>query len=129
MADELSLSFPAGLVEVIAERAAELVLSRLGRASGGESPFLTVPEAAVFARCKRQRIDDLLSARRLTRYKDGGRTLILTERARGALAGDQRSGCQAMSSACDRQLCPRAAWDERPSRASVGHVTNATRLS
>ena len=40
------------------------------------SPFLTVVEAAEFLRCKRQRIDDLLSQRRLTRHKDGRRTLV-----------------------------------------------------
>src|SRR4051794_20464214 len=41
------------------------------------SPYMTVPEAAEWLRCKRQRVDDLLSARRLTRYKDGRRTLVL----------------------------------------------------
>jgi excisionase family DNA binding protein len=38
--------------------------------------FLTIPEAAELMRCSRQRIDDLLSARRLPRIKDGARTLI-----------------------------------------------------
>ena len=37
---------------------------------------MTVAEAAAYARCKRQRMYDLLSSRRLTRYKDGARTLI-----------------------------------------------------
>jgi excisionase family DNA binding protein len=37
---------------------------------------MTIVEAAAYARCKRQRIDDLLSMRRLTRHKDGRRTLI-----------------------------------------------------
>jgi excisionase family DNA binding protein len=41
-----------------------------------ESPYLTIPEAAVYLRCKRQRVDDLLSQRRLTRFKDGARTLV-----------------------------------------------------
>jgi excisionase family DNA binding protein len=40
------------------------------------SPFLTIPEAAAHLRCKRQRIDDLLSQRRLSRVKDGTRTLV-----------------------------------------------------
>ncbi|MCW2921586.1 MAG: hypothetical protein JWL76_1460 [Thermoleophilia bacterium] len=40
------------------------------------SPFLTVPEAATFLRCKPQRVYDLLSARTLGRYKDGTRTLL-----------------------------------------------------
>jgi excisionase family DNA binding protein len=41
-----------------------------------QSEFLTIPEAAELMRCKRQRIDDLLSAGRLERVKDGSRTLI-----------------------------------------------------
>ena len=40
------------------------------------SKFLTVVEAAAYLRCDRQRIDDLLSSRRLDRVKDGARTLI-----------------------------------------------------
>jgi excisionase family DNA binding protein len=38
--------------------------------------FLTVEEAALLLRCKRQRVYDLLSARRLQRVKDGSRTLL-----------------------------------------------------
>jgi hypothetical protein len=69
-----------------------------------DSPFMTIPEAALYLGCgyrdcdgyrkqpcdgddcgrcggtgqvvNRQRVDDLLSARRLERVKDGGRTLI-----------------------------------------------------
>jgi excisionase family DNA binding protein len=41
------------------------------------SPYLTIPEAADYLRCRRQRIDDLLSQRRLTRVKEGSRTLVL----------------------------------------------------
>jgi excisionase family DNA binding protein len=54
-----------------------IVLERLGAAAHpSRSPFLTVAEAADYLRAKRQRVDDLLSARRLTRYKDGRRTLV-----------------------------------------------------
>jgi excisionase family DNA binding protein len=74
---ELALALPPDLVEAIAERAAELVREKLAQQAGAVSPYLTIPEAAAYARCKRQRIDDLLSARRLTRYKDGRRTLVL----------------------------------------------------
>ncbi len=42
-----------------------------------DSTYLTIPEAAEWLRCKRQRVDDLLSSRRLTRYKEGARTLVL----------------------------------------------------
>jgi excisionase family DNA binding protein len=41
-----------------------------------QSPYMTIPEAAALLRCKRQRIDDLLSQGRLARYKDGSRTLV-----------------------------------------------------
>jgi excisionase family DNA binding protein len=40
------------------------------------SPYLTIPEAAELLRCSRQRVDDLLSQRRLRRFKDGSRTLV-----------------------------------------------------
>lgn len=39
-------------------------------------PLLTIPEAAELLRCKRGRVDDLLSQGRLTRVKDGRRTLL-----------------------------------------------------
>jgi excisionase family DNA binding protein len=41
-----------------------------------EPDFYTIPEAAEFLCSKRQRVDDLLSAGKLTRYKDGARTLV-----------------------------------------------------
>jgi excisionase family DNA binding protein len=40
------------------------------------SPYLTVLEAAELLRCRRQRVDDLLSQCRLSRFKDGSRTLL-----------------------------------------------------
>jgi excisionase family DNA binding protein len=61
-------------VEAIAERAAELVLERLP--SPPTSEFLNVHEAAELIRAKPQRVYDLLSAGKLTRYKDGSRTLV-----------------------------------------------------
>ena len=73
----LTLELPAELVEAAAERAAAIVLQRLEQEhTAAQSPFMTVAEAAAYARCKPQRIYDLLSSRRLTRHKDGARTLI-----------------------------------------------------
>jgi len=43
------------------------------------SPYMTIPEAAEYLRCRRQRIDDLLSSGRLTRIKEGRRTLVLRQ--------------------------------------------------
>ena len=76
-----SIAFPAELVEAIAERAAQIAVEKLlgesrERDRAG-SPYLTVPQAAEYLGCKsRQRVDDLLSSRRLTRFKDGRRTLV-----------------------------------------------------
>jgi excisionase family DNA binding protein len=39
-------------------------------------PLATVPEVAAYMACRRQRVDDLLTRGRLTRVKDGGRTLV-----------------------------------------------------
>ena len=41
--------------------------------------MLTVKQAAALIGAKPQRIYDLLSQRRLTRYKEGGRTLVSRE--------------------------------------------------
>jgi excisionase family DNA binding protein len=64
----------------------EAALAALATAIGGQpkglgsgsapSPLMSIAEAATYLRCKRQRVDDLLSQRRLTRIKDGRRTLI-----------------------------------------------------
>jgi excisionase family DNA binding protein len=43
------------------------------------SPYMTIREAAAYLRCSRQRVDDLLSQRRLRRHKDGARTLVRRE--------------------------------------------------
>jgi len=62
-------------VRRIAGMTAALLRSE-ARSGSRESPYLTIDEAAVYLRCRRQRIDDLLSQRRLSRIKDGARTLI-----------------------------------------------------
>jgi len=63
--------------EAVAERAAQLVLERLELPTPRESSeFLTIVEAAELIRSKRQRVDDLLSAGKLRRFKDGSRTLL-----------------------------------------------------
>ena len=60
----------------LADRVAELE-ARLARvAMQSQSPYLTVIEAAELLRCKRKRVDDLLSQRRLSRHKNGSRTLV-----------------------------------------------------
>lgn len=73
---KLAVELPADALEQIAERAAEIVLERLGDAGGIESPYLTVDEAADFLRCKKQRVYELRSSGRLTAFNDGGRALV-----------------------------------------------------
>jgi excisionase family DNA binding protein len=76
--DFLSPNVREALQELIEQSVEEAVERRLGerQASVGRSPLMTVPEAAELLRCSRQRVDDLLSQRRLTRFKDGRRTLV-----------------------------------------------------
>ena len=75
----MSATFPPELLEplaqAIAERAAELALERLP-APASLPEYLTVEEAADYMRCRRQRVYDLLSSRRLPRHKDGRRVLL-----------------------------------------------------
>jgi excisionase family DNA binding protein len=74
---KFSIPIPAELVDEIAERAAELVLERLEpEQPTAPGPYLTIAEAAELLRCRRQRVYDLLSARRLQRFKDGSRVLV-----------------------------------------------------
>lgn len=51
---------------------------------------MTIPEAAEYLRCSRQRVADLLSQRKLTRYKDGGRTLVTRAEVAEWLNGVER---------------------------------------
>lgn len=60
----------------LARRVAELEQRLAATSPDQRSPYLTILEAAQLLRCKRQRVDDLLSQRRLSRYKDGSRTLV-----------------------------------------------------
>lgn len=74
---EFALILPPECIDAIADRVAALVLAGLKPdGSASQSPYLTIPEAAEYLRCSRQRVDDLLSQRRLTRHKDGSRTLV-----------------------------------------------------
>jgi excisionase family DNA binding protein len=77
--DRLLAALSPELVEALDELVDERVRDRfddLAGASGSASPWLSIVEAAELLRCKRQRVDDLLSQGRLARYKDGSRTLV-----------------------------------------------------
>lgn len=79
--DRLLAALSPDLVEAIEQLVAERVHEELAATpphteTATPSPYMTVREAAAYLRCSRQRVDDLLSQRRLTRHKDGRRTLI-----------------------------------------------------
>jgi excisionase family DNA binding protein len=68
------LEIPPEVLEAIARRAAELVLEHRG--GGDARELLTVPEAAEYLRCSRQRIYELRSSGRLPKTSEGGRALV-----------------------------------------------------
>jgi excisionase family DNA binding protein len=76
----LTLQLPPEVLASLREQLKAEVLAELRALSSLEgsasSPWLTVEEAANRLRCKRQRIYDLLSQRKLSRHKEGGRTLV-----------------------------------------------------
>lgn len=74
-----SIVLPPEVIERLVAEVTAQVLSELQAAAEQptRSPYMTIPEAATFLRCQRHRIDDLLSQRRLTRVKEGSRTLLL----------------------------------------------------
>jgi len=65
-------------IEALVDARVEAKLAEQARANAKQptSEFMTIPEAAELLRCKRGRVDDLLSAGRIPRVKEGARTLI-----------------------------------------------------
>lgn len=73
----ISVVVPDSLIDEIAAIAAHIVVARLDiTGETGIPTLMTVTEAADYLRCKPQRIYDLVSSRRIPRFKDGSRTLI-----------------------------------------------------
>jgi excisionase family DNA binding protein len=70
----LRVELPADALDAIAARVAEVVVAQI---AATKSELMTVDEAAEFLCCERQRVYDLLSSGRLTRRKDGSRTLLI----------------------------------------------------
>lgn len=61
---------------LLGSEALATVAAAVRPAAPAPPPYVTIPEAAELLHCKRQGVDDLLSQRRLSRYKDGSRTLV-----------------------------------------------------
>lgn len=74
---QVSLVIPSAALEMLADRLEPFLRNRLCvQAKAEVTEFLTVDEAAALLRCRRGRIYDLVSSRRLPRLKDGSRVLI-----------------------------------------------------
>ena len=67
---------PEALQEFVELVAARVVAELRRQETSPPNPYMSVAEAAVYLRCTRQRVDDLLSSGRLTRVKEGRRTLV-----------------------------------------------------
>jgi excisionase family DNA binding protein len=71
--EQLIAAVADSLAPRLADELAPRIADELERRA---APFLTVDEVAAYLRCDRQRIYDLCSSNRLTRYKDGSRVLV-----------------------------------------------------
>ena len=72
----LTVEIPPDQLAQLAVRVSELMADR-DTGPEARSPYLTVAEAADYLRWSSEQIHALLTQRRLTRHKDGGRTLVL----------------------------------------------------
>lgn len=87
MTPTVAIALPPEALEAIAQRVAEILEGRQPAAPTA-SPYLTITQAAAYIGAKdRQRIDDLLSQRKLTRLKDGRRTLVSRAELESYLVG------------------------------------------
>jgi excisionase family DNA binding protein len=86
------LHLPEGVIEAVAQRAAELVAERMNLvAAPAPSRWLTVEQAAAHIAAPKQRIYDLRSAGRLSDHREGGRALVDRDEL-DALIVAERSG-------------------------------------
>ncbi len=83
----ITIELPPEAMQELIEAVVARVLAELEPSS---SEYVTPAEAADLLRCGRQRIYDLTSAGRLSRYAEGGRTLLRREEVRGLVACDRR---------------------------------------
>lgn len=88
--EEVVLRIPSVVIEQVAEQVRALLSPEL-RNQRVESPYLSINEAADYLRTSRQRIYDLLSSGRLTRFKDGSRVLLSRDEIDTYLAGTRQS--------------------------------------
>jgi len=114
----LTVALEALELERIARRAAEIAVGMLASAPAPASPYLSIPEAAAFLRARRQRVDDLLSQGRLTRVKDGARTLVRRAELEAYLRGEP-TGRRAGARGAPRQ--GESGWGSASPGYPLGH--------
>jgi excisionase family DNA binding protein len=73
---QLALSLPPDVVELIAERAAEILAERQVTTASAASPWLSTAGAAEYMACTTGRVHDLVAARVLRPRRDGRRLLF-----------------------------------------------------
>lgn len=83
----INLELPPEIVDVIAQRAAELFAAEHG---ANASPYLNTAEAAEYLRCKPHRIHDLVHRGELRVLKDGSRNLYRREDLDAILVPEER---------------------------------------
>jgi excisionase family DNA binding protein len=89
-ADPIQFTIPGALVDLIAERVAEILAAKNG--DGRPEPtkrWLTIDEAADYIGSTRKRIYDLRSAGRLSRTGDGSRVLVSRQELDDLIEGVQ----------------------------------------
>jgi excisionase family DNA binding protein len=88
--EEVVFRIPSAFIEQVAEQVRALLSAKQSNQLT-ESPYLSIIEAADYLRTSRQRIYDLLSSGRLTRFKDGSRVLLSRDEIDAYLAGTSLS--------------------------------------
>jgi excisionase family DNA binding protein len=86
---QLALALPADVVELIAERAAEILAERQGAAASAASPWLSTAGAAEYMACSPARVHDLVQSRALRPRRDGRRLLFRRDELDAYLEGDE----------------------------------------
>lgn len=87
---EFSVTMQAQAHAALVEEIKRQVIQELREAGEVLSPYLTTDEAAVYLRCSRERIWQLVSQKQFTVYKDGKKTLLARDEVEAYPLRDMR---------------------------------------
>ena len=87
----MKVEIPDAVVEELVERVVVRVLAELPQVEPA-SPYMTTEQAAAYLACSRQRVHDLLSSGKLSRHKEGARTLVLRAELEALVSRERQSG-------------------------------------